>query len=88
MASRGSFTHLHVHSEFSLLDGLGRIHDLVGQASSLGFDSLALTDHDGLHGAMEMAQALKPLGVRPISSTRRNGSAVSSPLRRVCVAAG
>ena len=43
------FTHLHVHSEFSLLDGLGRIDDMVGQASALGFDSLAITDHGAFY---------------------------------------
>jgi DNA polymerase-3 subunit alpha len=39
------FTHLHVHSEFSLLDGLGRITELVDEAKARGFDSLAVTDH-------------------------------------------
>src|SRR4051794_17615210 len=51
------FTHLHVHSEFSLLDGLGRIDDMVGQASALGFDSLAITDHGALYGAVAFYQA-------------------------------
>ena len=51
------FTHLHVHSEFSLLDGLGRIDDLVGEASALGFDSLAITDHGALYGAVAFYQA-------------------------------
>ena len=39
------FVHLHVHTEFSLLDGLSRIDRLVGQAQKLGMDSLAITDH-------------------------------------------
>ncbi|MEA2673265.1 MAG: polymerase subunit alpha, partial [Chloroflexota bacterium] len=43
------FVHLHTHSEFSLLDGLGRITDLVDEASAKGFDSLALTDHGALY---------------------------------------
>ena len=51
------FTHLHVHSEFSLLDGLGRIGDLVDEAERLGFDSLALTDHGALYGAVAFYQA-------------------------------
>ena len=60
------FTHLHVHSEFSLLDGLGRITELVGQAKKLGFDSLAITDHGALYGAVGFYQACKAAGIRPI----------------------
>ncbi len=60
------FTHLHVHSEFSLLDGLGRITDLVDEAERLGFDSLALTDHGALYGAVAFYQAAKAKGIKPI----------------------
>ena len=60
------FTHLHVHSEFSLLDGLGRIDDMVGQASALGFDSLAITDHGALYGAVGFYQACQTKGIKPI----------------------
>jgi DNA polymerase-3 subunit alpha len=60
------FTHLHVHSEFSLLDGLGRIDDMVGQASALGFDSLAITDHGALYGAIAFYQACKAKEIKPI----------------------
>ncbi|MGH2513688.1 MAG: DNA polymerase III subunit alpha, partial [Candidatus Limnocylindrales bacterium] len=60
------FTHLHVHSEFSLLDGLGRINELVDSASQLGFDSLALTDHGALYGAVAFYQAATAKGIRPI----------------------
>jgi len=60
------FTHLHVHSEFSLLDGLGRIADLVDEAERLGFDSLALTDHGALYGAVAFYQAARAKGIRPI----------------------
>ena len=48
------FTHLHVHSEFSLLDGLGRIDDLTSEAARLGFDSLAITDHGALYGGVRV----------------------------------
>ncbi|TMG24329.1 MAG: PHP domain-containing protein, partial [Chloroflexi bacterium] len=51
------FSHLHVHSEFSLLDGLGRINELLDQAAAHGFDSLALTDHGALYGAVAFYQA-------------------------------
>ncbi len=60
------FTHLHVHSEFSLLDGLGRIGDLVDEAERLGFDSLALTDHGALYGAVAFYQAARAKGIKPI----------------------
>jgi DNA polymerase III subunit alpha len=60
------FSHLHVHSEFSLLDGLGRINELVEGASQLGFDSLALTDHGALYGAVAFYQAATARGIRPI----------------------
>ena len=51
------FVHLHTHSEFSLLDGLGRITDLVDEANAKGFDSLAITDHGALHGAVAFHHA-------------------------------
>ena len=60
------FTHLHVHSEFSLLDGLGRIGDLVDEAERLGFDSLAITDHGALYGAVAFYQAAQAKGIKPI----------------------
>ncbi len=60
------FTHLHVHSHYSLLDGLGKIQELVGRAAELGMDSLALTDHGALYGAVEFYQKAKKAGVKPI----------------------
>ncbi len=60
------FTHLHVHSEFSLLDGLGRITELVDSAAQQGFDSLALTDHGALYGAVAFYQACRNKGIKPI----------------------
>ncbi len=60
------FVHLHVHSEFSLLDGLGRIDDLVSEASAHGFDALAITDHGSLYGAVAFYQACKKKQIKPI----------------------
>ena len=60
------FTHLHVHSEFSLLDGLGRITELVDTAAQLGMDSMALTDHGALYGSVAFFQAAKTKGIKPI----------------------
>jgi DNA polymerase-3 subunit alpha len=90
------FTHLHVHTEFSLLDGLGRIHDLVGQASALGFDSLALTDHGALYGAVAFYQAAAVVGLKPIigvetyvaprSMSGREGKADANPFHLILLA--
>ncbi len=62
-----SYVELHCHSAYSFLDGASHPVELAGAAAEQGHQALALTDHDGLHGAMEMAQALRPLGVRPIT---------------------
>ena len=62
-----SYVELHCHSAFSFLDGASHPVELAAAAAEHGHAALALTDHDGLHGAMEMAQALKPHGVRPIT---------------------
>ena len=47
------FTHLHVHTEYSLLDGMCRIPQLVSRAKELGMDSLAITDHGVMYGAIQ-----------------------------------
>jgi DNA polymerase-3 subunit alpha len=60
------FVHLHVHSEYSLLDGLGRIKSLVKEAKRLGQPALALTDHGVMHGAIEFFRACKEQGIRPL----------------------
>lgn len=60
------FTHLHVHSHYSLLDGLAKIDELVARAAELGMNSLALTDHGNLYGAVEFYQKAKKAGVKPI----------------------
>jgi len=60
------YAELHCHSAFSFLDGASHPVELAAAAAEQGHAALALTDHDGLHGAMELAQAAKPLGVRTI----------------------
>ena len=90
------FTHLHVHSEFSLLDGLGRITDLVDAAAQQGFDSLALTDHGALYGAVAFWQAATNKGIKPIigvetyvarrSMTDREGKADAQPYHLILLA--
>lgn len=60
------FVHLHVHSEYSMLDGLGRIKELVKEAKRLGQPALALTDHGVMHGAIEFFRACKENEIKPI----------------------
>jgi DNA polymerase-3 subunit alpha len=61
-----SFTHLHVHTEYSLLDGAARIPELVKQAKALGMNSLAITDHGVMFGVMDFYRACKKEGIKPI----------------------
>ena len=60
------FIHLHVHTEYSLLDGLCRIPHLISRAKELGMDSMAITDHGVMYGAIEFYQTAKANGVKPI----------------------
>jgi DNA polymerase-3 subunit alpha len=60
------FTHLHVHSEYSLLDGQSRIKRLIEATKAGGMDALALTDHGGMYGSIEFYKACKAAGVKPI----------------------
>jgi DNA polymerase-3 subunit alpha len=61
-----SFVHLHCHSEYSLLDGLARIPQMVARAKELGQPALALTDHGVMYGAIEFWQAATDAGIKPI----------------------
>lgn len=60
------FVHLHVHSHYSLLDGLGKIDELVKRAKELEMSALALTDHGNMHGAIEFYTKCKKAGIKPI----------------------
>ena len=61
-----AFTHLHVHTEYSLLDGAARIQDVVRRAKELGMDSLAITDHGVMFGVVDFYKACKKQGIKPI----------------------
>lgn len=54
-----SFTHLHVHTEYSLLDGASKIPELVHQAKELGMDSIAITDHGVMYGVIDFIELQK-----------------------------
>ena len=60
------FTHLHVHSHYSLLDGLPKIDELLNYVKELGMDSVALTDHGVLYGAVEFYKKATAMGIKPI----------------------
>ena len=60
------FVHLHLHSQYSLLDGATRIGDLVQRAAELGQPAVALTDHGNMFGAVKFYEAAKRAGVKPI----------------------
>ena len=62
----GDFVHLHIHSEFSLLDGANRIKDLPVRAKELGMDAIAITDHGVMYGAIDFYKACKKEGIKPI----------------------
>lgn len=61
-----NFTHLHVHTEYSLLDGSSKIHEIVNQAKELGMDSLAITDHGVMYGVIDFYRACHSAGIKPI----------------------
>jgi len=61
-----NFTHLHVHTHYSLLDGLPKIDELIEHVKSLGMDAVAMTDHGVLYGAIEFYKKAKAEGVKPI----------------------
>ena len=61
-----AFTHLHVHTEYSLLDGSSKIKELVARAKELGMDSLAITDHGVMYGVIDFYRAAKDAGIKPI----------------------
>ncbi|MGH2531624.1 MAG: PHP domain-containing protein, partial [Thermomicrobiales bacterium] len=61
-----SYVELHLHTAFSFLDGASQPWELVDRAQQLGYEALAVTDHDGLYGAMEFAQHARNAGIAPI----------------------
>ena len=64
---RVGYVELHCHSYFSLLDGASSPEALVERAAALGYSALALTDHDGLYGAVRFWRAARARGVKPIT---------------------
>ena len=79
-----SFTHLHVHTEYSLLDGSNKIKEYVSRVKELGMNSAAITDHGVMYGVIDFYKAARAAGIKPIlgcevyvadrKSTRLNSS--------------
>ena len=61
-----AFTHLHVHTEYSLLDGSNKIKECVKRVKELGMDSVAITDHGVMYGVIDFYKAAKEIGIRPV----------------------
>ena len=79
-----AYVELHAHSAYSFLDGASQPEELVVRAAELGYEALALTDHDGVYGSLEFAHAAKSFGVRPITGaevTLADGSHVTLLVR-------
>jgi len=75
-----TYVELHCHSAYSFLDGASQPEELAARAAELGYEAIALTDHDGLYGSLELAHAAKALGLRPITGaevTLADGSHVT-----------
>ena len=64
--SKVPFTHLHVHTEYSLLDGASKIDELVARTKELGMDSIAITDHGVMYGVVDFYRAALKAGIKPI----------------------
>ena len=60
------FTHLHTHTEYSMLDGISRIPDLVNRTRELGMDAMSITDHGSLYGVVDFYSECKEAGIKPI----------------------
>jgi error-prone DNA polymerase len=78
-----SYVELHAHSAYSFLDGASLPEELAARAAELGYEALALTDHDGVSGSLEFAYAAKQVGVRPITGaevTLASGGGSTEPI--------
>ena len=64
-----SFTHLHLHTEFSMLDGAARVGDVVAAAAADGQPAVGITDHGNMYGILDFYKAAKDQGIKPIIGT-------------------
>jgi DNA polymerase III subunit alpha len=64
--ARDEFVHLHVHTEYSMLDGAARLNDLFAECSRMGMPAIAITDHGNVYGAYDFATKAEAAGIKPI----------------------
>ena len=69
VTGRGSFTHLHVHTEYSMLDGAARIGEVVGAAVADGQPAIGITDHGNMYGILDFYKECRKQGIKPILGT-------------------
>ena len=69
MPSADSFVHLHVHTEYSLLDGASRLTELVAAAAADGQPALGITDHGNMYGVVDFYKSCRDQGIKPIIGT-------------------
>ena len=67
-----SFAHLHVHTEYSLLDGSNKIKECVARVKELGMNSVAITDHGVMYGVIDFYRAARAAGIKPILGWRKS----------------
>ena len=79
-----SFVHLHLHTEFSLLDGACRINKLVKRVKELGQEAVAITDHGVMYGVIDFYKACKAEGIKPSSAVRCMWPPGAGPGSRRC----
>ncbi|MEJ5168322.1 MAG: PHP domain-containing protein, partial [Arcobacteraceae bacterium] len=66
MSNTPKFTHLHLHTEYSLLDGANKIKELAKKVKEYGMESVAMTDHGNMFGAIDFYKTMKGAGIKPI----------------------
>ena len=81
-----SFTHLHLHTEYSMLDGAARIDEVVAAARADGQPAVGITDHGNMYGILDFYKACRNVGVKPILGTEAYMAAESRRERRLNVA--
>jgi DNA polymerase-3 subunit alpha len=85
MAGEASFSHLHTHTEYSMLDGAARVHDLVEAAVADGQPALGITDHGNMYGVLDFYKACRAAGINPVIGTEAymaGESRTERPVRR------
>jgi DNA polymerase III alpha subunit len=73
------FVHLHVHTEYSLLDGSTRIPDMVSKAKDLGMKAVAITDHGAMYGILQLYKECRKVGIKPIIGCETNPKTLGIP---------